>query len=294
MGCKPSKCSKKDCEADHCPEQNQSEPGLAVDKCATRLEPGNFVLQGNQVDQAGAGHYPAVVKITLRQDHTVSGTHLDGGVILRGHWQSKAHDSTLSYQVEYEYGLYQYEGAVSAKDAESGQLVIVGKWHALSIHPALQNNRNYPALQSPHQRGTFKFTAESGDLVSALTLAATTGDVGKVSDLVLRQKVDVNAKNSAGTCALIEAAKAGQLGVVQFLLAIKGLQLHIKDRLGNTALCWAVRHQHLEVSQLLAQLMFPEKFHAQMSRASQGPPSADFFFKSAQAARFDPYMYSIY
>merc|ERR1712054_178868 len=85
---------------------------------------------------------------------------------------------------------------------------------------------------------------------------------------------------------MAEAAKAGQLGVVQFLLAIKGLQLHIKDPLGYTALCWALRHQHLEVSQLLAQLMFPERFHALMSQASQGPPSADFFFKSAQAARF--------
>jgi len=184
------------------------------------------------------------------------------------------------YEVEYIYGLYRYQGA-TAWEHESGQLVIVGKWHALSI----QNDCNHPELRKPYQRGTFKFTAGCSDPVSALTVAAATGDTQEVNDLVLRQKVDVNAKNSAGTCALIEAAKAGQLGVVQFLLVIKGLNVNARDPLGKTALSWAVMNQHLEVCEHLV------AHQAHLSGAfpgpRQGPPSDDFFFQSARAARFD-------
>lgn len=164
------------------------------------------------------------------------------------------------YEVEYIYGLYRYQGA-TAWEHESGQLVIVGKWHALSI----QNDCNHPELRKPYQRGTFKFTAGCSDPVSALTVAAATGDTQEVNDLVLRQKVDVNAKNSAGTCALIEAAKAGQLGVVQFLLVIKGLNVNAQDPLGWTALSWSVKNQHLEVCEHLLEVMFPQRFHAPMN-----------------------------
>ena len=61
---------------------------------------------------------------------------------------------------------------------------------------------------------------------------------------------DINAKDEAGSTALMVASEYGRTEIVKLLIAA-GADVNAKNELGWTALMWASRHGHTETVKLL-------------------------------------------
>mmetsp|Transcript_57655 Transcript_57655/g.160698 ORF Transcript_57655/g.160698 Transcript_57655/m.160698 type:complete len:211 (+) Transcript_57655:57-689(+) len=80
-----------------------------------------------------------------------------------------------------------------------------------------------------------------------LALVAAAGNVARLEQLVLRDGVDVDARDEDGLTPLMAAARAGQLHVLQRLIEIGSPALNAVDRTGRTPLDYAVEAGHDEI-----------------------------------------------
>jgi len=109
-------------------EYNNIQDGakLFVEQLGLRV--GRYVMEGNQVDGTKSNQYAAAVELTLNEGETVSGKHLDGGRITQGIWASESADEgRISYEVDYGYGVYRYDGTTTI-NLDSGHVLFKGQW----------------------------------------------------------------------------------------------------------------------------------------------------------------------
>ena len=80
--------------------------------------------------------------------------------------------------------------------------------------------------------------AVSSEEETALHIVAYYGNYPEIANVLIRNGVDVNAKNIYGWTALFSAVEGGEIGVIELLLE-HGVDTNAKDNNGNTALDFA-------------------------------------------------------
>jgi len=83
-----------------------------------------------------------------------------------------------------------------------------------------------------------------------------------ITDLLLREKADLEQTDNVGRTALIVAAMEGHLGILELLIS-RGASTEAKDYTGLTALSWACRKGQAQVAACLLkqQVQLKTKYH---------------------------------
>lgn len=71
-----------------------------------------------------------------------------------------------------------------------------------------------------------------------------------LQEMIITNKIDINAQNSDGVSQLISATTSGSFNMVEFLLE-NNADVNLQDKNGDTALSWAVFKRYVDIAGLL-------------------------------------------
>ena len=163
-----------------------------------------------------------------------------------------------SYNIDVRYfdGMTLLHKAAEASPAKMlGELLTRGadinatsndEWTAL--HYASYNDR-VESVKLLLKKGA-DVNAMSSEEETALHIVASCGNYAEIASVLIRNGVDVNAKNIYGWTALFSAVEGGKIGIIDLLLE-HGVDTNAKDGNGNTALDFAEETEKYEAVEIL-------------------------------------------
>ena len=111
---------------------------------------------------------------------------------------------------------------------------------AAKIEEAIHNGANVNAIPS-----------EDNDGEPALIWVVRKG-YAEITEILLKNGADVNAKSNHGSTALMWSARQGYSDIAEVILKY-GADVNAKNNYGSTALIWAAKHGNAEVAEVLLQ-----------------------------------------